>query len=61
MLFNMSRRAFGAVQKPSGEHKFIAPMTDKRFLSFEQLKPTANAPFVLDNLYRHHNELALNK
>ena len=46
------------VVKADPNHKFIAE-TNKRFLFFNGLKPTAPATLELENPYRHHNDLPL--
>jgi len=46
------------VVKVDPNHKFIAS-TEKKFLFFNGLKPTAPAIIELENPYRHHNDLPL--
>ncbi|MFN9979082.1 MAG: hypothetical protein ACK53Y_04170, partial [bacterium] len=48
------------VEKADGDHKFITKEgSDKRFLFFNGLKATAPATIVVENPYRHHNDLPL--
>ena len=50
------------VETADGDHKFIAPEgANKRFLFFNGLKATAPATLVVENPYRHHNDLPLLK
>lgn len=58
MAQTAAKRNFGAVVKADGEHKFVAPTTQK-MLAFEGMKGTANHTYAVDNLYRHHNNLPL--
>jgi hypothetical protein len=55
----VASRAFGAVHKADGDHKFIAADVKKETLVFDGLKPAENTTYTLDNLYRHHNDLPL--
>ena len=48
------------MEKADGDHHFIAKEgNDKRFLVFNGLKGTAPATLVVENPYRHHNDLPL--
>ena len=50
------------VEKADPDHKFIAAEnSNKRFLFFNGLKATAPATIVVENPYRHHNDLPLLK
>ncbi len=50
------------VEKADGDHKFITSEgSNKRFLFFNGLKATAPATVVIENPYRHHNDLPLVK
>ena len=50
------------VEKADPDHKFIAAeASNKKFLFFNGLKATAPATVVVENPYRHHNDLPLNK
>ena len=58
-MFLLPLRAFGgAVEKADPNQKHIAPL-DKRFLMLNGMKGTSKYTFVLENPYRHHNDLGL--
>ena len=60
MLMAPSSRAFGAIVKAEGDHKFVAPC-NKKTIVFDGLKPTNNQMHEISNNYRHQNDLPLIK
>ena len=50
------------VEKADGDHKFISSEgSNKKFLFFNGLKASDPATVIVENPYRHHNDLPLNK
>jgi hypothetical protein len=50
------------VEKAAPDHKFIdASNADKRFIAFNGLRATEPVKIVLENPYRHHNDLPLSQ
>ena len=47
------------VEKADPDHKFIASDVNKRFLFFQGMRATEGATVVVENPYRHHNDLPL--
>ena len=60
-LNSTTMRAFGAVQKPSGDHLFLTADANKKTRVFDGLQASKPHTVVLDNVYRHHNDLPLIK
>lgn len=57
----MPMRAFGAVQKPGADHKFLTAEANNKTMVFDGLKASTPHTVVLDNAYRHHNDLPLSQ
>ena len=57
LLFNTSRRSLGAIVKADGDHKFLHPSLNKKTMILDGLKPVAPQVIVLENQFRHLNDL----